>query len=61
MVVGGIWLYALLMVIPTKIGNLGYNTALGKFEYNSRLGKCEYIDWDFNVDLDDHLRTIFYS
>ena len=61
MMVGEIWLYALLMVIPTISGNLGYNTGLGKFGNHSRLGKCEYIDGDFDVDLDDHLRTIFYS
>ena len=36
----GIWLYALLMVIPISFG------IFGTFEYNPCSGKCDYIDRD---------------
>ena len=45
-----IWVYALLMIIPTMLGKYG------SFGYSAHLGKCDYIQMD-GVDA----RPLFFS
>ena len=52
MMVGGIWLYALLMLFMPLIGNFGH------FGYSDRLRKCDYIE---DPGVDENLRKCFYS
>ena len=43
-IVGGIWVYALAMVIPTITGKYG------TFDYSPESGKCDYLAEGDNVD-----------